>query len=173
MCEAGDPTALAAAFDGAPGVLSVEGRTGALFGQNWDGLITEQDGVFGIGEIQFEFDVPQGALVTIVAMIANSNDGCIIFDGVTAEEGDLHLSQQIDSGTELNDEICGNLAGCAGLPSDDALNCPCGPTGNEGAQQDGEGFMTNHDGLGLQNGGLLAESDWRAPMVQATVSWGL
>lgn len=170
MCEAGDPADLEIFFEGEPGVFSAEGRVGALFGQNWEGLITEADGEFGIGDIQFEFDVPSGALVTIVGMIANSNDGCIILDGVTAEDGDVHFAVEIDAGTEANDEVCGNLAGCAGLPFDNALNCPCGDQGNTGSQADGEGFMSNHDGLGLQNGGLLAESDWRAPMVVATVS---
>merc|ERR1712127_1183791 len=108
-------------------------------------------------------------------MIANSNDGCIILDGVTANEGDVHTFIEIDGGTEENNEECGFLAGCAGLPGGDASPdnpiCPCGPEGNSDANQpDGEGFMSYHDGLGKANGGLLRDSDWRARMVQAVVT---
>lgn len=175
MCEAGDPTDMVSAFQGTSGVHSVEGVTGALFGQNWDGLVTESPGAVGVGSLDITVDVPEDNLVTIIAMIANSNDGCIILDGVSTNNGDVHTFVEIDTGTEANSEECGLIAGCGGIdtagdPGIDNPNCPCGGQGNEGSQEDGEGFMSHHAGVGIANDGLLRFSDWRAPMVVATVN---
>lgn len=172
LCETGQPGILIDEFTGADGVFSVENSLTFLFGQNFDGQLGVVPTLtFGVGSHDFEIDVPEGYLVSMIAMIANSNDGCIILDGASVNEGDVHTLIEIDVGTEANNEECGFIAGCAPfLPTSDAFSCPCGAQSNTGDQPDGEGFMSNHDGLGLQNGGLLAQSDWRASMVTATVS---
>jgi len=178
LCETGVPDDLVAAFQGQPGVHSAVGTNGALFGQAWSGTDPTGNGDNDVGSLDMEVDLPAGGgsnnmRVTIVAMIANSNDGCIFLDGVTPDDGEEYTFTEVDIGTEANFETCETVAGCGDLPggeqSPDNPLCPCGTRGNMGVQPVGEGFMTLHTGIGRRNNGLFKDSDWRAPMVRAVV----
>jgi len=171
LCETGVPDELVAHFSGMPGVQSAVGTVGALFGEGWAGSNPTGAGDSNVGTLDIQVEYPGEMLVTIVAMIANSNDGCIILDGVTANGGEEYTFTEVDIGTEANMETCGTIGGCGQLPGGMGPLCPCGDEGNSDATQPaGEGFMTAHTGLGKRNGGLLVDSDWRQPMVTAVVS---
>lgn len=176
MCEAGDASELVTEFTGQPGVFSVEQVPAVLFGQQF--FFTDQDvsdPLFAIGTLELAIDVPEDyPLVTIVAMIANSNDGCIILDGVNPQPDTTYEFIEIDVGTEANTEACGDIGGCAGIDQSNIDNCPCEDMVSQAVNTgpEGELFMSYHDGLGGINSALVT-SDWRAHMVAATVSWGL
>ena len=109
MCEFGNPYPISALFgDLKGGVASSEPVGAVLFGSAW-ATITEvsdsPDPLFGINTLDIPVDfIPDGHVVTAIAMIANSNDGCIFLNGVEVEDGGSYDMIEVDVGTELNGE---------------------------------------------------------------------
>jgi len=181
MCEFGDPGPISELFGGLEdGVVSSEPVLAVLFGSAW-ATITEvsdsPDPLFGINTLDIPVDfIPDGHVVTAIAMIANSNDGCIFLNGVEVEDGGSYDMIEVDVGTELNDETCETIGGCLtfgdldGAMAGSSL-CPCGPRGNEVEEFPGEGFMNAHTGVGVRNDNLFLDLDWRTPMVSVTATF--
>jgi len=175
MCESGDPTALVAALTGVPGVRDVRTVPGALFAQGWENEdlspLAAAGATFGVGSVTVPVDIPSGFRVTVMMMIANSNDGCVILNGENMVPEQTLSMIEIDAGTEQNTESCDNIFGCLGLPATPTGPlCPCGARGNDVDPGNGEGFMSAHPGILGRNDGILIDSDWRQSMVRVTAN---
>jgi len=180
-CETGSPDGLVAQFSGREGVSFASGTLGVLFPQSFEVLdLSDLPVPAGVGSLDIVLPAPESdQYITLVGMIAYSNDGCVILDKVQLQPGDVTTMINIDAGTEDNNEVCGATAGCNVLQLTQNTipegflggpACPCGVEGNvPGTDTEGEGFMSLHNGVGLRNN-LLAPQDWRAPMVTVTVS---
>lgn len=178
MCEFGDPAPISARFGALEdGVASSEPVGAVLFGSAWaNTLVDVSDPLFGINTLDIPVDIPDGHVVTAIAMIANSNDGCIFLNGVEVEDGGSYDMIEVDVGTELNDETCETIGGCLDFGLlDGAMEgsplCPCATRGNEADEFPGEGFMARHTGVGVRNDNLFLDLDWRTPMVSVTATF--
>jgi len=178
MCEFGNPAPIAELFGNLEaGVASAEPVLAVLFGSAWATTAVDvSDPLFGINTLDIPVDIPDGHVVTAIAMIANSNDGCIFLNGVEVEDGGSYDMIEVDVGTELNDETCDTIGGCldfgnlVGATAGSPL-CPCGPAGNGVPEVAGEGFMARHTGVGVRNNNLFLDLDWRTPMVSVTATF--
>lgn len=178
MCEFGDPAPISALFgEFEDGVASSEPVGAVLFGSAWaNTLVDVSDPLFGINTLDIPVDIPDGHVVTAIAMIANSNDGCIFLNGVEVEDGGSYDMIEVDVGTELNAETCETIGGCLDFGLlDGAMEgsplCPCATRGNEADEFPGEGFMARHTGVGVRNDNLFLDLDWRTPMVSVTATF--
>lgn len=178
MCEFGDPGPIAEHFRKLEvGVASAEPVLAVLFGSAWATTAVDvSDPLFGINTLDIPVDIPDGHVVTAIAMIANSNDGCIFLNGVEVEDGGSYDMIEVDVGTELNAETCETIGGCLtfGLlegAMEGSPLCPCATRGNEAVEVAGEGFMARHTGVGVRNNNLFLDLDWRTPMVSVTATF--
>jgi hypothetical protein len=177
ICEFGDPAPIAELFGNLEaGVASAEPVLAVLFGSAWATTAVDvSDPLFGINTLDISVEVPEDHVVTAIAMIANSNDGCIFLNGADVLNGETHEMIEVDVGTELNAETCETIGGCLtfglleGAMEGSSL-CPCATRGNEAVEVAGEGFMARHTGVGVRNNNLFLDLDWRTPMVSVTAS---
>ena len=183
LCMTGDASGLVAEAENLPGVTHVAQELAILQTPAFEAIGslpgTSPAGI-GLANGSLDLSVPlasANSVVTVVAMIANSNDGCVILNAKKLRPGMTVPFVEIDVGTEGNDEACENIGGCgAGVFGDAAVDtalsepenklCPCPlNTGNTGTPIAGEGFMSYHRGVTT-----LPGNDWRDHMVWATVA---
>lgn len=103
--------------------------------------------------------------LSLASMVVPTNDTFIWVDSLQApRRGNQTVTAHVyayDSGTEVNDELCENIAG-------PAMECP-GGAGAKGKAGSGEGFI--HIANGIQGSGDLMRSmrDWRGPVAEVRI----
>jgi hypothetical protein len=169
LCELGDPSVLVATYEGMEGVTSVTviPNNLAFLGPNPAGDRPFVEPLATSPLLPVDLDVPVGQVVTVGAMMNQSNDGCVVLNAQTLYPGTTYPLLDMDAGTKGNIETCTSTGGifgrgpCQGLVIEDfAFN-----EGREGA----EGFITTHRGIGATNPDF-AHLDWRGPQVYAHVT---
>ena len=153
LAENGDPGPLVELYEGEDGVGEA-----FVFARNppYGGSVE------GGGPNAFNIEIPYDSrypYITIASMFINTNDCFLAINGMKLSRGDVLYLPGLDSGTEVNNELCNSIPGpaCAGIDG-----------GNE-RSGDGEGFVHVHQGFfGI---GDLADGryDWRNPMAQVIV----
>jgi len=98
--------------------------------------------------------------VSVVAMLIPTNDAFFAVNGMMGPKGKKMvkvMSPAFDAGSEMNDELCGNIPGPA--------------CGGEGASPDvdGEGYVHIHAGIHGIGDLTAAEYDWRNPVAKITM----
>ncbi len=98
--------------------------------------------------------------LSLVGMLASSNDAFYAFKGVKAPRGGMELLMlsAYDAGSEKNTELCDDLPGP-----------PCDNGTNNRVTTDAEGFVHLHNGIhGI--GGLFAPNmDWNDPVAKVVI----
>lgn len=112
----------------------------------------------------YEVSAPaRGAVLSVVAMLVNSNDAFLAADSAALPRA-RHRSRSLhalayDAGSEANNEDCAFVPGPA---------CPAG-SGNARATEDAEGYVHIHNGIhGIAE--LMPEAyDWKNPVASIQV----
>lgn len=145
MAEAGDVSAIIDSVSGDNRVRSTDTAAGPLL----PGKSTT-----------ITVPVNRGGRLSVVSMLVNTNDAFLALNSIRAPRYGRTVTlyaQAYDAGTEINDELCGNIPGPA-----------CGGEGF--STTDGEGFIHIHRGMhGI--GDLAADAyDWRNPVAKITIT---
>lgn len=113
--------------------------------------------------VTLEFDAVTGMdRISLLAMLIPTNDGFFALNGVELpvdiNETITYFSLAYDAGSELNDELCANIPGPAGVCSGEGVST-----------SDGEGFVHIHPGIhGI--GDLAADRyDWKNPVAHISI----
>ncbi|MDB4512019.1 spondin domain-containing protein [Arenicella sp.] len=145
MAEDGSPAAIVESFEGDERVRGAATSAGPLP---------------PFASTTIRVPVNNGGRISVVSMLVNTNDAFLALNNIQAPvlgETLTFFALAYDAGTELNDELCGNIPGPA-----------CGGIGF--SAEDGEGFVHIHRGMhGI--GDLAADVyDWRNPVARITIS---
>ncbi|MGH1541484.1 MAG: spondin domain-containing protein [Arenicella sp.] len=104
--------------------------------------------------------VNRGGRLSVVSMLVNTNDAFLALNSVRAPRHGRTVTlyaAAYDAGTEINDELCGNIPGPA-----------CGGEGFSSV--DGEGFIHIHRGFHGVGDLAAAAYDWRNPVAKITIT---
>ncbi len=144
MAEDGDVSAIVASVDGDSRVRGAGVTDGPLM----PGKSTT-----------ISIPINGGSRVSLVSMLVNTNDAFYAVNTVTVPRNGgtrTIYAPAFDAGTEVNDELCGNIPGPA-----------CGGEGFSSV--DGEGFIHIHRGMHGIGDLAASEYDWRNPVAKVTI----
>ena len=135
QAETGNPAILAGEVKAKRGVYKV---------------ITGSDVIVYGNKASYEFKAPKNAKVSLTGMLATTNDA---FTAITSKslpkKSVSYMASTYDAGSEDNNELCIDIPGP-----------PCGGT-NAANDNDGEGFITIHNGVHGIGDLNSAHLDWR------------
>lgn len=144
LAETGNNLPLLSEVESARGVYDVVAATGGiLYGQS----------------ASFEISASKNSRLSLAGMLATTNDGYTALNSIALpKKTATHFAYVYDAGSESNNESCAYIPGP-----------PCaGNSGNN--SDDGEGYISLHNGV--HGGGDLNSKhlDWRGPVAIVTVS---
>ena len=102
---------------------------------------------------------PSKARLSLAAMLATTNDAFVGINGVSISPKKLTVAARAyDAGSEINNELCSHMPGP-----------PCAPDSGNASTDNGEGFISIHNGVhGI--GDIDASSlDWRGPVALVSI----
>lgn len=144
QAETGSPAVLAGEVNDARGVYNViTGKDPILYGQ----------------KASYDFRAPKNAKISVTGMLATSNDAFTAISGKALPKRSVsYMSETYDAGSEDNNELCIDIPGP-----------PCGGT-NAANANDGEGFISIHNGISGIGNLVPADLDWRGATSIVTIT---
>ena len=143
QAETGSPVALAEEIVAVKGVRKV---------------ITGSEGIGPGGNASFEFRASKKSLISVTGMLATTNDA---FTAITSKSlpkrSVSYKAETYDAGSESNNENCDYIPGP-----------PCNNGTN--TSDDGEGFITIHNGVSGVGDLVPAKLDWRGATSIVTIT---
>ena len=109
----------------------------------------------------FMITAPKGALLSLTAMLATTNDSFVALNSVRLPKKSATFYANVyDAGSEVNNELCAFIPGPP---------CP-GDSGNDKATDGSEGFVSISNGI-RGHGDLSARDlDWNNPAAIVTIT---
>lgn len=102
----------------------------------------------------FDFRAPNKAHVSLVGMLATTNDGFAgLNDVALPKHGGHYFAYAYDAGSEMNNESCAYVPGP-----------PCPPDSGNLRTDHGEGFISIHNGIHGGSDLNPKQLDWRGPV---------
>ena len=142
--ETGNPSVLAAEVKGANGVYQVIAASAPV--------------IYG-NQASFYFSAPKKALISMTGMLATTNDAFTAISSKALPKRSVsYMAETYDAGSEDNNELCIEIPGP-----------PCGGT-NAANDNDGEGFISIHNGVNGIGDLDPTKLDWRGATSIVTVT---
>lgn len=144
LAESGNPGPLSDEVSNAVGVRDVVAGTGPIvYGTSASVTITAR----------------KRDRLSLAAMLATTNDGFAGLRSVALpRHSATYFAYAYDAGSETNNELCSHIPGP-----------PCAP-GSGNASDDGEGFITLHNGIHGVGDLNASHLDWRGPVAVVTIT---
>jgi hypothetical protein len=145
QAETGNPAPLALEASNAVGVMDVVTGSNVIpYGQT----------------ATFQITASRRGRITLTTMLATTNDGFAALHSVTLPKHSAqYFAYVYDAGSEYNNESCSYIPGP-----------PCTPESGNARTDNGEGFVSIHNGIHGINDLTAANLDWRGPAAVVTIT---